>query len=172
MEEIKNNLNENFLYEASPEDFGVKFMPYHCKNWVFKLVKDETNDKYYMQDTYWNYGPEIIEVTSDNINLFKPLFDMREVVKMSLDDDEKFMYDYDDLFYVLDQNQFNHRFSLYRKKDAKKNVYKEIETKEEILRDKKRECKSLLDEIKVLQKEIRQKKSQIESEKSDEQCLN
>lgn len=167
MENIKNNLNENYLYEASPEDFGVEFMPYHCKNWVFKLVRDETNDKYYMQDTYWNYDPTTIEVTSDNISFFKPLFDMREVVEMSLDDDEKFMYDNDDLFYVLDQNQFNRRFSLYRKKDAKKNVYKEIETKEQILRDKKRECRSLLDEIKVLKKEIKHKKSQIEKEKSD-----
>ena len=168
MDNIWNNLNENYLYEASPEDFGVEFMPYQCKNWVFKLIKDETTGKYYMQDTYWNYDPTTIEVTSDNIRFFKPLFDMRKVVKMSLDDDEKFMYDNDDLVYVLDQNQFNHRFSLYRKKDAKKNVYKEIETKEEILRDKKRECKSLLDEIKVLQKEIRHRKSQIESEKSDE----
>ena len=168
MTKIKNKLNENYLYEASPEDFGVKHMPYHCKNWVFKLIKDETNNKYYMQDTYWNYDPEIIEVTSDNISFFKPLFDMREVIEMSLDDDEKFMYDNNDLFYVLDQNQFNHRFSLYRRKDAKKNIYKEIETKEQILRDKKRECKSLLDEIKVLQKEIRHKKSQIENEKENE----
>ena len=165
MEEIKNSLNENYLYEASPKDFGVESMPYHCKNWVFKLIKDEINDKYYMQDTYWNYNPDIIEVTSDNIGFFKPLFDMREVIEMSLDDDEKFMYDNNDLFYVLDQNQFNHRFSLYRQKDAKKNIYKEIETKEQILRDKKRECKSLLDEIKVLQKEIKHKKSQIENEK-------
>lgn len=168
MDNIWNNLNENYLYEASLEDFGVEFMPYHCKNWFFKLVRDETNDKYYMQDTYWNYDPTTIEVTSDNISFFKPLFDMREVVEMSLDDDEKFMYDNDDLFYVLDQNQFNRRFSLYRKKDAKKNIYKEIETKEQILRVKKRECKSLLDEIKVLQKEIKHKKSQIEKEKSDE----
>ena len=168
MTKIKNKLNENYLYEASPEDFGVKHMPYHCKNWVFKLIKDETNNKYYMQDTYWNYDPEIIEVTSDNISFFKPLFDMREVIEMSLDDDEKFMYDNNDLFYVLDQNQFNHRFSLYRRKDAKKNIYKEIETKEQILRHKKRECKSLLDEIKVLQKEIRHKKSQIENEKDEE----
>lgn len=79
-----------------------------------------------------------------------------------------FMYDDDDLFHVRDQNQFNRRVSLYRRKDAKKNVYKEIETKEQILRDKKRECKSLLGEIKVLQKEIKHKKSQIEKEKSDE----
>lgn len=129
MVNIKNILNENYLYEASPEDFGVKFMPYHCKNWVFKLVKDETNDKYYMQDTYWNYDSETIEVTSDNINFFKSLFDMREVVEMSLDDDEKFMYDNDDLFYVLDQNQFNHRFSLYRKKGQKRMFIKRLKPK-------------------------------------------
>lgn len=165
MTKIKNKLNENYLYEASPEDFGVKHMPYHCKNWIFKLIKDETTDKYYMIDTYWNYDPETIEVTSDNINFFKPLFDMREVIKMNLDDDEKFMYDDEDLFYVLDQNQFNHRFSLYRKKEAKKNIYKEIETKEQILRNKKHECKSILNEIKTLEKEIKDKKSKIEEGK-------
>ena len=129
MDNIWNNLNENYLYEASPEDFGVEFMPYHCKNWVFKLVRDETNDKYYMQDTYWNYDPTTIEVTSDNISFFKPLFDMREVVEMSLDDDEKFMYDNDDLFYVLDQNQFNRRFSLYRKKMQKRIFIKKLKLK-------------------------------------------
>lgn len=165
MENNKHILDENYLYEASPEDFGVEFMPYHCKNWIFKLVKDETTGKYYMQDTYWNYDPKTIEVTPDNINLFKPLFDMRKVVEMSLDDDERFMYDDDDLFHVRDQNQFNRRVSLYRRKDAKKNVYKEIETKEQILRDKKRECKSLLEEIKILKKEIKQKKFQIENER-------
>ncbi|MCG2397653.1 hypothetical protein K4V26_05665 [Staphylococcus epidermidis] len=166
MVKIENNLDDNYLYEASPEDFGVRRMPYHCKNWVFKLIKDEATDKYYMRDTYWNYDPDTIEVTPDNINFFKPIFDMREVVEMDLDDDEKFMYDDDDLFYVRDQNQFNRRVSLYRRKEAKKNVYKEIETKEQILRDKKRECKSIIDEIKILEKEIKHKKSKIGNEKS------
>lgn len=152
MENNKHILDENYLYEASPEDFGVEFMPYHCKNWIFKLVKDETTGKYYMQDTYWNYDPKTIEVTSDNISLFKPLFDMREVVEMSLDDDERFMYDDDDLFHVRDQNQFNRRVSLYRRKDAKKNVYKEIETKEQILRDKNVNVKVFLRKSRYLKK--------------------
>lgn len=54
---------------------------------------------------------------------------MREVVEMSLDDDERFMYDDDDLFHVRDQNQFNRRVSLYRRKDAKRMFIKRLKLK-------------------------------------------
>ncbi|HDE0265539.1 TPA: hypothetical protein PB422_002474 [Staphylococcus aureus] len=157
-----STLDENYLYVAEPEDFGKYNNAYHCRNWVFKLKRIEKSDTYYMQDTYWNYDPTTIEVTSDNISFFKPLFDMREVVEMSLDDDEKFMYDDDDLFYVLDQNQFNRRVSLYRRKEAKKNIDKEIEVLEYNLKLKKHEEKCIRSDIEHLENELKQKKEERE----------
>ncbi|WP_426271281.1 hypothetical protein [Staphylococcus aureus] len=156
-----STLDENYLYTAEPEDFGKINSPYHCRNWVFELKRIEESDTYYMQDTYWVSQPTTITVTPDNVHLFKPLFDMREVVKIP-DDDEKFMYNPEDIFHVRDQNQFKHRISVYKRKEAKKNIDREIEILEYRLSLKKREEERIRSDVECLENELQQKKEEKE----------
>src|SRR5699024_8242080 len=121
-----NELNTDYLYIAKPIDFDCTGdFEYHCKNWVFRLRKT-SDGAYYMCDTYWSDDKNAIKVTEDNIGKFKPLFDINKVEKIP-DTDEKFMYDSNDIYEVLDQNQFHARVTYYKNKDAKKRLDNQIE---------------------------------------------
>ena len=52
-------------------------MPFHCKNWTFRIV--EYNGTYYMYDTYWSSDDHPIELTDQNIDEFEYLFKRDEV---------------------------------------------------------------------------------------------
>lgn len=63
---------------------------YHCFNWTFKVHHRESDDTWYMVDTYFN--DKYIELTDENFDEFEFLFDFNEVEKHS----GKNIYDYDE----------------------------------------------------------------------------
>lgn len=80
-----DKLNENFLYKKKPvidNSFSVGTVPgtYHCKNWTFRCAKKDGNA--WMVDTYWSSGNYRNEITDDNIEDYKKIFDFREVKKI------------------------------------------------------------------------------------------
>ena len=83
-----DKLDENFLYKRQPiidNSFSVGTVSgtYHCKNWTFKCRKN--NGKAWMIDTYWGSGSGYnnYEVTDENVNEYKKIFDFREVKKIN-----------------------------------------------------------------------------------------
>ena len=91
-----DKLNENFLYSKDP-DKNKNYLggAYWCRNWTFKVCKLDTG-KAFMYDTYWSSASEdYIEVTDENINDFKFIFDFREVIKIRDTDIDE--YDISDL---------------------------------------------------------------------------
>lgn len=151
----KNQLNENFLYEADPESFGFTSMPYHCRNWVFRLRYNPNSGEYYMYDTYWSVDENPIKVTEDNIDSFKVLFDVNDVEKVP-NDDEIFMYSSDDIFHVRDQNQFKSSVSVYKLKGAVKVIERQIDILKLRLKDKTWELNTIQNEIEDIQNELSQ----------------
>lgn len=151
-------LNEYYLYEAEPKDFNLTNMPYHCRNWIFRLKPNPQNGKYYMHDTYWGHDEHAIEVTSENVDLFKPLFDTRDFVKIP-NDDEQYMYKKEDVFVVRDQNQFNNRISVYLRKNAKKSTEYQIRVFENRLSKKKHELNTVQREYDEILNELKRLKN-------------
>lgn len=54
---------------------------YHCFNWTFRVKHHKNSDKWYMVDTYFN--DKSIELTDENFNEFKFIFDFNEVKEHS-----------------------------------------------------------------------------------------
>jgi len=66
-------------------DSGHGHDPLWCKNWTFTIVK-YADGTYVMRDTYWSSGDSLsFELTDDNFNEFKFLFDFDKVTKTSRD---------------------------------------------------------------------------------------
>ena len=63
---------------------------YHCFNWTFKVHHRESDDTWFMVDTYFN--DKYIELTDENFDEFELLFDFNEVEKYS----GRNIYDYDE----------------------------------------------------------------------------
>lgn len=56
--------------------------PYWCRNWTFRVRKYD--DDYYMYDTYWATGDDYpVELTDENFDKFKLVFDFNDVEKFS-----------------------------------------------------------------------------------------
>lgn len=76
-------LKMNGLYSCTPKaKYRSKLFEdnlYHCCNWTFNLTKD-SEDNYYMRDTYWNSGDSLcIYLTDENIDDFKLVFEHDKV---------------------------------------------------------------------------------------------
>ena len=69
---------------------------YHCFNWTFRVHHRESDDTWYMVDTYFN--DKYIELTDENFNGFEFLFDFNEVDKHS--GNNIYEYDEDDWWHV------------------------------------------------------------------------
>jgi hypothetical protein len=92
--ENKNKLVHTGLYRCEP---NKKYRSqlywndmYHCFNWTFIVHHCESDDTWYMVDTYFN--DKYIELTDENFDEFEFLFDFNEVEKHS----GKNIYDYDE----------------------------------------------------------------------------
>lgn len=122
--------------------------PYHCINWTFRITADEDRNKYYMRDTYWSGGGGLsVELTDDNFDKFKLLFDMNDVRKVSPPD----FYDYneEDRWHVaLDSAGIRFSKYYYVRKDAKKN-------KEILLERLQHELESLKNQVRWKEDEIK-----------------
>jgi len=140
------------IYECKPVLSWIESWrrndPYHCINWTFKIAAYEDHNKYYMHDTYWSGGSGLsIELTDDNFDKFKLLFDMNDVRKVSPPD----FYDYneEDRWHVaLDSAGYQFSRHYYVRKDAKKN-------KEFLLERLQNELKSLKDQVRWKEDEIK-----------------
>lgn len=156
-----SELNMDYLYVGEPTDFGyTDSFAYHCKNWVFRLRKT-SNGEYYMCDTYWSDNKDAIKVTEDNIEKFKPLFDINKVEKIP-DTDEMYMYDSSDIYQVLDQNQFHARVTYYKNKDAKKKLDNQIE----VLKSRKDKKEYELKRVQREYDEVAEELNKLEAKKT------
>lgn len=95
-----DKLDKNFLYKKEPiidNSFyvGTTSGTYHCKNWTFRVAKYD-DGRAYMRDTYFNDNG--IEITDENINDYKFVFDFREVKQLR--DSEANEYNEDNLYHV------------------------------------------------------------------------
>ena len=78
-----DKLHMNGLYTCDPVLEWLpsyrRDTPYWCKNWTFRVRKSKSG-KYYMHDTYWSTGDEHpVELTDDNFDNFKFLFDFDDI---------------------------------------------------------------------------------------------
>jgi len=73
-----DRLDTNNLYKKEPDDRDA--YTYHCKNWTFRVYKNDDDNMAYMLDTYFNsWDSHKIKVTDENIDEFKIVFDFRKV---------------------------------------------------------------------------------------------
>ena len=150
----KENINKlcmTGVYECEPVLSWIESWrrdePYHCINWTFKITADEDCNKYYMRDTYWSSGGLSVELTDDNFDKFKLLFDMNDVCKVSPPD----FYDYneEDRWHVaLDSGGYRCSRYYYVRKDAKKNKEMLLERLQHELESLKNQVRRKEDEIK------------------------
>ena len=124
---------------------------YHCFNWTFKVSHRESDDAWFMVDTYFN--DKYIELTDENFNEFEFLFDFNEVDKHS----GKNIWEYDENDYwhvAVDSGGMYCGGKYFVKKGAIKNKEKVLER--------------LQGEINSLERQLKDKKEAYEKVKNDE----
>ncbi|WP_346938228.1 hypothetical protein [uncultured Clostridium sp.] len=124
-----DKLNENYLYEREAFKTGISDDYYWCKNWTFKIKKYE-DGRVYMVDTYWGDSQDSLtfEVTDENIDKFKFIFDFREVERVP--DSDIYDYEEEDLYRVPTNSGGRSCGKLYWKnKNTKKSNRLQIENK-------------------------------------------
>lgn len=144
-----DKLDLDFLYKAIPSDFNKGNMgdPYWCKNWTFKVEKDEKSGKAWMCDTY--FRDSFIEVTDDNIDKFEIVFDFREVKQIR--DSEYDEYDEKDVYRVATNSGGYSCGGLYWiNKDCKKSIDLIIEKKKYEIRSLERNLAWAKDDLEKL----------------------
>lgn len=128
---------------------------YHCFNWTFKVSHRESDDTWYMVDTY--FGDKYIELTDENFDEFEFLFDFNEVDKHS--GKNIWEYDEDDYWHVaVDSGGMYCGGKYFVKKGA-------IKSKEKVL-------ERIEGEIRSLERQIESKKADYARVQNDEVNLN
>lgn len=137
-EENKAKLCMTGLYKCKPErkyrsSIHWKDM-YHCCNWTFR-IEESDDGKIYMHDTYWSdNGGVIIEITDDNFDEFKFIFDFNKVKSHSGDN----INDYDECDWWCVAIDSGGRYcggKYFVKKEAEKNKDKVLARLEEEIRN-------------------------------------
>ena len=124
---------------------------YHCFNWTFKVSHRESDDSWYMVDTY--FGDKYIELTDENFDEFEFLFDFNEVDKHT----GKNIWEYDENDYwhvAIDSGGMYCGGKYFIKKGATKNKEKVLERIE--------------GEIRSLERQLENKKSDYTRVQNDE----
>ena len=131
--------------------------PYHCINWNFKVYR-YSDGTYYMMDTYWSGGDGLsVKLTDENFDKFEFLFDMDDVKKVSKTD----FYDYDEedrWHLALDSGGYQFSRYYFVKKNAKKNVDKQLERLNEELDSLLRQVEWKKDEINKILRQMQEDK--------------
>ncbi len=128
---------------------------YHCFNWTFKVSHRESDDTWYMVDTY--FGDKYIELTDENFDEFEFLFDFNEVEKHT----GKNIWEYDENDYwhvAVDSGGMYCGGKYFVKKGA-------IKSKEKVL-------ERIEGEIRSLERQIESKKADYARVQNDEVNLN
>ena len=126
---------------------------YHCFNWTFKVSHRESDDTWYMVDTYFN--DKSIELTDDNFDEFEFLFDFNEVERHS--GENIYEYDESDWWYAA----IDSGGRVYGKYFVRKGATK---IKEKIL-------KRIEDEINYLERQLKSKREDYNRVENDEANL-
>lgn len=124
---------------------------YHCFNWTFKVSHRESDDAWFMVDTYFN--DKYIELTDENFDEFEFLFDFNEVDKHT----GKNIWEYDENDYwhvAVDSGGMYCGGKYFVRKGAVKNKEKVLER--------------LQGEINSLERQLKDKKEAYEKVKNDE----
>lgn len=145
-----SRLNENFLYQKEPTVTTATWSashPYHCKNWTFKVYKLQ-DGRAFMLDTYFDsWDSHKIQVTDENIDDFKIVFDFRDVKRIR--DSEYDEYNDEDLYRVATNSGGWTCGNLYW-------VHKETQKSKQLLIDKKK------NEIQYLKHKLERTKNDLE----------
>jgi len=145
-----DKLNTNYLYKKEPVVdhslyIGQTPITYHCKNWTFKVSKYEDGSAY-MRDTYFSDSSHSYEITDENIDDFKFVFDFREVRKIG--DSHSNEYDEEDLYYVAtNSGGYSCGGCYWINKDTK-------ESKTLLIDKKKREIESLKNQMEWAERDL------------------
>lgn len=154
-----SKLNFKGLYSHRPD---VKYRGklyaddlYWCFNWIFKVKEigySDTDEKLYkMIDTY--YGDKGIEITDENFDEFKLIFDFDDVIEISKD--ASLDYNDEDVYTVaIGSGGWRYDRKFFVNKGTKKN--KDIVTNR------------LKDEIESLECKINRKREQLKKVENDE----
>lgn len=124
---------------------------YHCFNWTFKVHHRESDDTWFMVDTYFN--DKYIELTDENFDEFEFLFDFNEVYMHS----GKNIWEYDENDYwhvAIDSGGMCCGGKYFVKKGATKSKEKVLER--------------IKNEILSLERQIENKKADYERVQNDE----
>ena len=149
-----NVINMNGLYKSEPFDIRGND-PYWCKNWTFKVK--EIHGTLYMVDTYFN--DRYIEVTNDNVNNFKFVFDFNEVKEINESEYEK--YNDEDRFMVaIGSGGIQYGTKYFVKNNAEY-------SKDKLIEIVKYEIKELESEIKYNKSYLQVKKEELSKLISD-----
>jgi len=149
-----DKLNKNFLYKRQPCNGGSE--PYWCRNWTF-ICQNSDDGKAFMVDTYFRNSS--IEVTDENIDFFKFVFDFREVRKIR--DSEIDEYDDADLIWAAtDSGGYSCGHIHWVKNDCKKSISK-------LINKTKNEISSLQSKIRFAEAEL----SKLEQNELNTECL-
>lgn len=158
----KENVDKLVISGLYRHDPDKKYRPalywdqmYHCFNWTFKVRHRESNDTWYMVDTY--FGDKYIELTDENFDEFEFLFDFNEVEKHS----GKNIWEYDENDYwhvAIDSGGMYCGGKYFVKKGATKSKEKVLERIE--------------GEIRSLERQLENKKADYERVLNDEVNLN
>ena len=148
-------LNFNGIYSHKP-DVKYRGKLYAddldwCFNWIFKgkeITCSDTNKKYYkMIDTY--YGDKGIEITDENFEEFKLIFDFDDVMEISKD--SALDYNDEDVYTVAigsggwryDRKFFINKGTIKNKDIVLNRIKNEIESLEYKLSNKKKQLKQV-----------------------------
>lgn len=124
---------------------------YHCFNWTFKVSHRESDDAWFMVDTYFN--DKYIELTDENFDEFEFLFDFNEVDKHS----GKNIWEYDENDYwhvAVDSGGMYCGGKYFLRKGAQKSKEKVLER--------------IQNEIEELELQLKYKKADYDRVKNDE----
>ena len=141
-------LDINYLYRKEPVFKDNYTNSLHCKNWTFKIEKDEKDGEYeaWMVDTYWSSGSNTIKVTDENIDDFELIFDFREVMQIS--DSASNEYNKSDVYFAATgSGGYSYGGCYWVKKDAHKSL-------DLLIQKKKRELISVEWSLKSAQREL------------------
>lgn len=133
-----DSLDENYLYKLTPvrepDETYIGTIPisYWCKNWTFKVRKNNIIGAV-MVDTYYDsITSHCIQVTDENIHDFEVIFDFRNVTRITKEIAEE--YNRDAVFCVaVDSGGINYP-TWFVKDGAKKSRSKQMAKKKEEIR--------------------------------------
>lgn len=151
LQNLLEKINMNGLYYHKPErKYSRHDDLYWCQNWTFKPYV--YSNKLYMRDTYWGYGDDlVIEVTENNINEFKLLFDFKNVKEVKVNNIWEFGEENKDWWVLSTDSGGIYHPKQYIRIGATRNKEMVINRKKEEIKDLQRQINNIESEIELIE---------------------